>query len=430
MLLVEQPREQRGRERVAGARPGLGIVVGERRALVEPLPQDRQPDLAGRHVLHEVQDVVVAEEVGGLERRGLEPAQERVAVLEADRQQVAGAPHGPRRGLASTPARPRPRACGSAAGTRGPAGCPRRRAPTPAGRCGPSSSGRPTCRSRPRRCSRSAPATAFAIAASTPAGEPTGICASMPPCHSANRPAGVGRVDGPPHAVLVGAHVGVRHRDRVDVRVGEARIAVEGVRHRVDVVPATGVEADEVAARARPGSPAAGTPPRAARRGRRRGSSRPAARGAPRARRGSAPRPPPRPRPGSWAGTGRPTGPRRGASRRSRRRTATRSTIEAENPSPSAPPDVAVVEVEAARAVDPRRERELGPPVVDDPAARGTPRPSAFISPATDSATARNRGSIANASRRLRWLSRLIVSTWPSASSPSNIQPSAPDSSA
>ena len=33
-----------------------------------------------------------------------------------------------------------------------------------------------------------------------------------------------------------------------------------------------------------------------------------------------------------------------------------------------APPDVAVVEVEAARPVDPRRERELRPPVVDDPA--------------------------------------------------------------
>ena len=34
------------------------------------------------------------------------------------------------------------------------------------------------------------------------------------------------------------------------------------------------------------------------------------------------------------------------------------------------------------------------------------------------------------ASFRLRWLSSDIVEIWPSASSPSNIQPSAPDSSA
>jgi hypothetical protein len=68
---------------------------------------------------------------------------------------------------------------------------------------------------------------------------------SMPPCHSANWPFLVRRVDGPAHAVLVVPHVAVGHRDRVDVRVDERRIPRQRVRHAVDVVPAAGVEADE-----------------------------------------------------------------------------------------------------------------------------------------------------------------------------------------
>ena len=56
--------------------------------------------------------------------------------------------------------------------------------------------------------------------------------------------------------------------------------------------------------------------------------------------------------------------------------------------------------------------------------------PQAFMPAATCSAAARNTSSPAIARRRLRWLSSDMVVIWPSASSPSNIQPSAPDSSA
>ena len=56
--------------------------------------------------------------------------------------------------------------------------------------------------------------------------------------------------------------------------------------------------------------------------------------------------------------------------------------------------------------------------------------PQAFIPAATSSAACRNTGSPALARRRLRWLSSDMVVIWPSASSPSNIQPSAPDSRA
>ena len=79
---------------------GLRIVVGEPGALVQPLPEDAQPDLAGRHVLHQVEHVVVAEEVGGLERRGLEALAEGVAVLQRDAR--AGRA---RRGRCAAPAR-------------------------------------------------------------------------------------------------------------------------------------------------------------------------------------------------------------------------------------------------------------------------------------------------------------------------------------
>ncbi len=106
------------------------------------------------------------------------------------------------------------------------------------------------------------------------------------------------------------------------------------------------------------------------------------------------------------------------------------STIDAENPHvPSGVRDVAVVEVQAARAEDAGGEVELLAPVRDDRAAEEV-RAQAFISAATCSATSRNCGSPAMASFRLRWLSSDIVSTWPRASSPSNIQPSAPESSA
>ena len=87
------------RERVARLDAGLGVVVGERRALVQPLPEDAQADLAGRHVLHQIEHVVVAEEVGRLERGGLQALAERVAVLQRDAEQIARAADGARRRL-------------------------------------------------------------------------------------------------------------------------------------------------------------------------------------------------------------------------------------------------------------------------------------------------------------------------------------------
>jgi hypothetical protein len=54
----------------------------------------------------------------------------------------------------------------------------------------------------------------------------------------------------------------------------------------------------------------------------------------------------------------------------------------------------------------------------------------AFISLATCSAAIMNTSDRANARRRFRWLSSDIVLTCPRASSPSNIQPSAPDNRA
>ena len=70
---------------------------------------------------------------------------------------------------------------------------------------------------------------------------------------------GVRRVDRAPHAILVAAHVAVGHRDVVDVRVHERGIPGHRVGDAVDVVPAAGVEADEVRRRARRGSPSAGS---------------------------------------------------------------------------------------------------------------------------------------------------------------------------
>src|SRR5262249_37176252 len=96
VLLGEEPAEEIRRERLAGARSGRSIAVGEARLLVHPLPEDAEADLAGRGVLHEIEDVVVAEEVGRLQRRRLEAAPEGVAVLERDAEEVARAAHGAR----------------------------------------------------------------------------------------------------------------------------------------------------------------------------------------------------------------------------------------------------------------------------------------------------------------------------------------------
>src|ERR1700722_17046264 len=78
----------------ASPNPAVGVVVGECNSLVEPFPKHGQADLTGRSILHKVEDAVVAEEVGWLEGCGLETATERIAVLQADADQVASTPNG------------------------------------------------------------------------------------------------------------------------------------------------------------------------------------------------------------------------------------------------------------------------------------------------------------------------------------------------
>ena len=48
---------------------------------MDPLPENAEANLTGRHIFHEVEDVIVAKEVGRLEGRGLETLAEGVAVL-------------------------------------------------------------------------------------------------------------------------------------------------------------------------------------------------------------------------------------------------------------------------------------------------------------------------------------------------------------
>ena len=87
---------------------------------------------------------------------------------------------------------------------------------------------------------------------------------------------------------------------------------------------------------------------------------------------------------------------------------------------------MAVVEVQAARTEDLGREVELLPPVADDRATEEAPGPGVHLAGDLWPRPPGRVGRWRTASLRLRWLSSDIVSTWPSASSPSNIQPSAP----
>src|SRR5262249_59290433 len=59
----------------------------------------------------------------------------------------------------------------------------------------------------------------------------------------------VRRVAGAAHAVLIGPHVAIGHRNGVDVRVHKFSIPGHRVGDTVDVIPATGVEADEALAK-------------------------------------------------------------------------------------------------------------------------------------------------------------------------------------
>ena len=48
---------------------------------MDPFPQDAHADLSGSHVLHQIQDVLVGEEIGGLQRRRLKSLTKGVPVL-------------------------------------------------------------------------------------------------------------------------------------------------------------------------------------------------------------------------------------------------------------------------------------------------------------------------------------------------------------
>src|SRR5438874_7303471 len=52
VFFVEQAGKKRQIERIAGFGARLRVVLVELRALVKPFPEDADPDLAGRHVLH------------------------------------------------------------------------------------------------------------------------------------------------------------------------------------------------------------------------------------------------------------------------------------------------------------------------------------------------------------------------------------------
>ena len=55
---------------------------------MQPLPEDAEADFARRHVLHQVQDVIVSEVVGRLERRGLQALAKSVPILHRDAEEI------------------------------------------------------------------------------------------------------------------------------------------------------------------------------------------------------------------------------------------------------------------------------------------------------------------------------------------------------
>ena len=75
-------------EHIAGPQTGFGIILGQRRALVDPFPEDAQTNLPGRHIFHQIENVIVAEKVGGLQGCSLKTLAEGVTILQGDAQQV------------------------------------------------------------------------------------------------------------------------------------------------------------------------------------------------------------------------------------------------------------------------------------------------------------------------------------------------------
>ena len=56
---------------------------------MDPLPKDAETNFASGRVLHQIEHVVVAEEVRRFERRGLETLSKCIAILQADTEQIA-----------------------------------------------------------------------------------------------------------------------------------------------------------------------------------------------------------------------------------------------------------------------------------------------------------------------------------------------------
>ena len=212
---------------------------------MDPLPEDGHPDLARGHVLHEVEHIVVAEEVCRLQGGGLEAPEERIAVLQGDGEQIPGARDGaggrfqlrePRRILG--PVGQRREGAAHLIGLAHllpdraddvdhlPVGHPLAGGPLALLAFGP----------------RHGPLHARGHALLGAHGD-VGFHAALPEREPA---VPVQCVHGPAHAVLIVMHVAVSHHDGRDVGIHESLVPGHGVRHGVDVVPATRIEAHEV----------------------------------------------------------------------------------------------------------------------------------------------------------------------------------------
>ena len=91
VLLIDQAVEELASKAIARADAHFGIVGSELRSLVQPFPEHGKSDLPGRHVLHQIEHVVIAKEVGRLERGRLKTTAEGSTVLQPNREQVPSA---------------------------------------------------------------------------------------------------------------------------------------------------------------------------------------------------------------------------------------------------------------------------------------------------------------------------------------------------
>src|SRR6266571_5969069 len=212
---------------------------------MQPFPQDAEADFAGCHVFHEVQDVLIAEIVGRLERGSLKSLFERVAVLQGNAQQVTRAADGSRRRLEQKQVV----RIGSSVGEWREFSAeliglsdllPDRpydldhlpmRDPLAAGALALLAFG-----------AGDGPFHSVADAGFR-ADWNVGLHSTLPQRVLAKTVWSIARA---PHAIFVIPHVAVGHRDDIDIRIDELRIPGHRIGDAVDVIPASGVEADEM----------------------------------------------------------------------------------------------------------------------------------------------------------------------------------------